>query len=476
MGHKTLIFVPTYDEHENVPVLCEEIHKLGLDADVLFMDDNSPDGTGPLLEKLKARYPRLIVQHRAGKLGVGSAHYDAIQWAYDQGYQVMVTMDCDFTHSPADIPGMIRAAGQCDLSIGSRWTRKGSLPGWSAYRRGMTMLGRFLTKYVLGIPQDASGAFRVYRLDRVPRAVFQLVRTRGYSFFFESLFIFNRNCFSIAEFPIVLPARTYGHSKMSAAAAFKSARYIFELSLANLRRPEQFLLEGKSVQIDPTLRDPQDWNAYWDAPAGRGGMLYELIAGIYRRMVIVRNLDRAIARMFPPGSTLLHAGCGSGQVDVNLQRRMRITALDICAEALCLYARNNPKVADIRHASIFALPFADASFDGVYNLGVVEHFTHAQIACILAEFHRVLKPRGKILIFWPHRWGTSVFVLRTVHFLLNNVMGRKARLHPPEISHSRNRAQAKEILAKAGFRLLDYQFGAADFFVQAVVVGQKLSE
>jgi len=474
MSERTLIFVPTYNELENAPVLCEEIHKLGLDADVLFMDDNSPDGTGPLLEELKQHYPRLIVQHRKGKLGVGSAHHDAIHWAYDQGYAVLVTMDCDFTHSPADIPGLISAASQCDISVGSRWVREGSLPGWSAYRRGMTTLGRLLTKYVLGIPQDASGAFRVYRLDRVPRAVFQLVRTRGYSFFFESLFIFNRNCFSIVEYPIILPARTYGHSKMSGAAAFRSARYIFELLFANLRRPEQFLLEGKPVQTDPALHDPQDWNAYWDSSSARGGALYELIAGIYRRRVIVRNLDRAIERAFPPGSALLHAGCGSGQVDVNVQRRMRITALDISPGALRLYARNNPKAAGIRHASIFALPFGDASFDGVYNLGVVEHFTHAEIERILAEFRRVLKPGGKCVVFWPHRWATSVFVMRVVHFLLNDVMGKNARLHPPEISHSRNRGQAREMFAKAGFRLLDYRFGASDFFVQAVVVAEKL--
>ena len=240
---KTLVFVPTFNERENAPRMCGEIHKLGLDADLLFVDDDSPDGTGRLLDELKPRYARLIVRHRAGRLGIGSAHFEAIQWAYDQGYQVLVTLDCDFTHSPSDIPAMIDAARRCDLSVGSRWVRENSLPGWNVMRRSITLLGHFLTKTVLGIPQDASGAFRAYRLDRLPRELFQLVRSRGYSFFFESLFVVNRNGFSIAEVPIVLPARTYGHSKRSAAVALRDAVFIFELYLDYRRRPERYLLE-----------------------------------------------------------------------------------------------------------------------------------------------------------------------------------------------------------------------------------------
>ena len=110
MGDRTLIFVPTYNERDNAANMCEQLHKLGLDADVLFVDDNSPDGTGTLLEGLTARFPRLIVHHRPGKLGIGSAHAEAIGWAYDQGYQLLVSLDCDFTHSPTDIPAMIDAA------------------------------------------------------------------------------------------------------------------------------------------------------------------------------------------------------------------------------------------------------------------------------------------------------------------------------------------------------------------------------
>ena len=471
--NKTLIFVPTYNERDNAPRMVRELAALGLDADILFVDDNSPDGTGDLLEALQHEIPRLIIRRRTGKLGVGSAHAEAIAWAYEQGYTTLVSLDCDFTHSPSDIPAMIEMSRTCDIAVGSRWARKNSLPGWNLFRRAMTMLGHLLTKIVLGISQDASGAFRAYRLDRLPAGVFDLVHSQGYSFFFESLFILSRNGFAIGEVPITLPARTYGSSKMSASAAFRSACFIFELALANLRKPEQFLLANPSLVLDPALCDPQDWDTYWNRSGEAGNPVYETIAGIYRRGIIKRNLEKAIRREFPAGSKLLHAGCGSGQVDVGLQHDMHITALDISPGALDLYARNNRQAESVRHGTIFSLPFESGTFDGVYNLGVVEHFTAEEIQRILGEFRRVLKPGGKIVIFWPHARATSVLVLGLCHRFLRSALKSEKKLHPPEISLIPSKQRAQEILRTAGFEPAGYRFGLSDFFVQAVVVGKK---
>lgn len=478
MAPKTVIFIPTYNERDNAPHMCEEIHKLNLDADVLFVDDNSPDGTGDLLEEMKARFPRLIVQHRSGKLGIGSAHFDAIQWAYEAGYTTMVTMDCDFTHSPADVSILLEAAKGGDVAVGSRWMKRTSLPGWNVFRRTMTMAGHLLTKFILGIPQDATGAFRVYNLEKIPREIFGLVLTKGYSFFFECLFILNRNGFKVVEVPIALPARTYGSSKMSGFAAFESGRFIFELLFASIRRPEQFLLEKNSPLIDASLFDPQEWDAYWSGSSYQregknAGSIYEIVAGIYRRLVIRRNLETTIQRIFPESSRLLHAGCGSGQVDVNIQKRMRITALDISPNALHLYARNNHYAEKIIHGSIFDLAIPNESFDGVYNLGVMEHFTDDEIQRILGEFKRVLKPGGKVVCFWPHARATSVFVLNAAHFLLNRILKNKRKLHPPEISLCRSKSMVREILNRAGFNLIEYIFGMHDCFVQAIIVAKK---
>src|SRR4051812_31367649 len=156
MADRTLIFIPSYNERENVRPMCEQILALGLDADVLFMDDNSPDGTGEILDQLALVHPRVRVVHRPGKLGIGAAHLDGIAYAYDQGYEVLVTMDCDFTHSPADIPLFLQASQRADICVGSRFLEKHSLPGWSMLRKSLTVLGHSLTKRLLGISQDAT--------------------------------------------------------------------------------------------------------------------------------------------------------------------------------------------------------------------------------------------------------------------------------------------------------------------------------
>jgi SAM-dependent methyltransferase len=154
---------------------------------------------------------------------------------------------------------------------------------------------------------------------------------------------------------------------------------------------------------------------------------------------------------------------------------MRITALDISPGALFLYARNNPQATAIKHGSIFNLPFPDGSFDGIYNLGVMEHFTQGQIAQILTEFRRVLRPEGKIVLFWPHARATSVFVLKAVHFVMNRLLKNEKKLHPAEITHMQSKKHARAILNNSGFDLADYRFGASDLFVQAVIVGKKSS-
>src|SRR5580704_6918211 len=120
-AQKTLIFVPTYEERDNVQPMLVDLRRHAPDADIVFMDDNSPDGTGELLDTLAKTEPRLKVIHRAGKLGIGGAHLDGIAYAYDHGYDTLVTLDCDFTHSPADIPLLLARSGDAHLTIGSRF-------------------------------------------------------------------------------------------------------------------------------------------------------------------------------------------------------------------------------------------------------------------------------------------------------------------------------------------------------------------
>ena len=477
-----LVFIPTYNEAENAARLCRELSALNLGADILFCDDGSPDGTGEIVDGLEREFAHVRAMHRPGKLGVGSAHQEGIRYAYAHGYKTLVTMDCDFTHQPADVEQLLkvaRSAGKA-VSIGSRYLKHDSLPGWNIVRRSLTYLGHFLTVNLLRLPQDATGALRVYQLSAIPEELFDRVRSRGYSFFFESLFVLHRNGFVIEEMPIALPARTYGSSKMCWRETVRSASRLLKLYWAAVRHPESFLLTSPLLPIleaEAPLQDPQGWDTYWTRGHQKSRRVYSFVASLYRRLAIRRSLNYFIHKHFRPGAQLLHAGCGSGQVDSELSREMRITAVDISLPALESYRRNNPGAEAVRHGDILHLDdVAGGSFDGAYNLGVVEHFTHDQIVQILREMGRTVKPGGKVVIFWPHRWATSVFVLKVIHRLLDLFRRQdkpQVRLHPPEISLLASRDQAREVVERAGFNLVEYYFGMRDLLVQAVVVGCK---
>lgn len=246
MADKTLIFIPTYNERENVTPLWQEIAALGLDADVVFMDDRSPDGTGEVLDALAAKNPRLKILHRPGKLGIGTAHQAGIAYAYDQGYKILVTMDADFTHSPGNIPLLMQRLGDAEIAVGTRYMQKDSLAGWSLWRKFLTGLAHVLTTWLLDLKYDSTGAFRVYRLDRIPPEIFSLIQSKGYSFFFESLHVLHFNRYKIEELPIGLPPRVAGHSKMSYRDMFRSLEMLAKTFLRRIFRPNSFRLRPKA--------------------------------------------------------------------------------------------------------------------------------------------------------------------------------------------------------------------------------------
>ncbi len=259
---RIIIFIPTFNERGNVERMAGELSALGLDADILFLDDNSQDGTGQILDNLAGEVPRLSVVHRSGKQGIGSAHQVGISLAYSSGYDVLVTLDCDFTHDPKDIRRLLAALQGHDVAVGSRYLERGSLAGWNLVRRCLTMFGHFLTVTLLGLRHDASGAFRAYDLRRINREIFTLVISQSYSFFFESLFVLVRNGLSINEIPIILPPRTYSSSKLTVCEAFRGGSYLLRLWLENLSHPERF----RQVRpLDVSLSNPPatDWDAYW---------------------------------------------------------------------------------------------------------------------------------------------------------------------------------------------------------------------
>lgn len=473
-----LICIPTYNEAENIEVLFRSIQQLNLNADILFLDDNSPDGTGQIAEKIATENPNVCVLHRPGKLGIGSAHLTGIRWAREHGYRLLLTMDCDFTHSPERITDFLSHSDEYDVVIGSRYLQPGSLRTWNYLRKFLTHFGHFLTTTFLKMPHDATGAFRLYRLDRISPSLFDAVQSRSYSFFFESLYILWLNKASIKEIPLELPARTYGHSKMVWRDALRSATLLLYLYLRTKIDRESFLASEPFVSNSnlPPTQVQRDWDVYWLAKQEPGTLLYDLIAVFYRKFIIKRILSHFIRKHFRKGTGLLHAGCGSGQVDASIANYVSISALDISIPALTMYRKFQPNAVEHIHASIFDIPKPDQSYDGIYNLGVMEHFTEEEIRAILREFHRVLKKDGTIILFWPPSYGITVKVLSMAHWLLRRMGKGHVKLHPDEITHVRSRSQVGKYLNDCGFTLSEFYFGIRDCFTQAVVVGKRLDD
>jgi glycosyltransferase involved in cell wall biosynthesis len=470
------VFVPTYNEAENIGLLVTQIFDLGLDADMLIIDDGSPDGTGDIVEKLRLAHPRLSLLRRRGKQGIGSAHVTALKYAKSHGYDILLSLDADFSHKPSDLPRLLALAESKDLVLGTRFARGESLAEWNLFRKMMTRLGHMLTLGLLGLPFDATGALRAYRLSAIPDALIALISSRDYEFFFESLMLMYTYGLAIGEVPISLPARTYGHSKMSARLVLRGFNRLVRLAM---KRPGMRARVRRISQVTPSAEEMQaDWDDYWASARHVQGerTLYDKIASFYRNYLIKPTLNSVIQETFPPGAELLHAGCGGGEVDVDVVRYAKVTALDISPEALGLYRSRHKGFARPVQGNICDLSTLDRRFDGIYNLGVMEHFSEEQIGQIFAQFNTRLTPGGKIVIFWPPVYGLSVIALHVIHFVLKSILRRRTQLHPAEPTKVTSRAQVERLLTAANFKLVSMSFGLRDAFTHVVIVGMKTGD
>jgi ubiquinone/menaquinone biosynthesis C-methylase UbiE len=218
-----------------------------------------------------------------------------------------------------------------------------------------------------------------------------------------------------------------------------------------------------------------EWDLYWEEKNSKktGNNVYDKFAAVYRKLIIKKILNHFTFKYFKKNDQVLHAGCGSGQVDMDLTGYVNITALDISDKALKIYKDIHGDKVKIVEGSIFKLPFDDHTFDGIYNLGVMEHFTEPEIQEILKEFKRVLKPNGTMVILWPPTFGLTVFVLDSAHFIMNKIFRMNIKLHPDEISRIRSKKYAYDIFEQAGFAVEDYYFGSMDLFTQVVIVAKN---
>lgn len=218
-----------------------------------------------------------------------------------------------------------------------------------------------------------------------------------------------------------------------------------------------------------------DWDIYW-SQQGSVTRTYGKIASIYRRWVIPRSLASTLRSSVFSGATLLHAGSGGGEVDIHLTETWNLISIDFSRRAVeehrARYIKNGHRDL-ISQADLFSLPFQDETFDGVFNLGVMEHFSGEQIVSALHEMRRVTKRGGVIVLYWPPVWGLSVLVLKIAKSILQPEKRRGTVLHPPEINLVRSRRQCSKWMRNAGLELERFSFGIGDVFTHQVIVARR---
>jgi dolichol-phosphate mannosyltransferase len=218
---QTLVALATYNEAENLPGLVDAVVSALPNADLLVVDDNSPDGTGRWCDERSASEPRLKCLHRAGKLGLGSATIEAIRYAIAHDYDVIVTMDADWSHDPAQLPELVSATERADVVIGSRYVDGGAIDGWPWHRRLLSRALNRISHARLRLPvQDASGAFRAYRVAKLRDLDLDSIRATGYAYLEEILWHLAEADATFAEVPITFRQRRAGRSKISWREAF----------------------------------------------------------------------------------------------------------------------------------------------------------------------------------------------------------------------------------------------------------------
>jgi dolichol-phosphate mannosyltransferase len=231
-SQRVLVSTATYNERDNLQPLIAEILSVLPGAAVLVIDDNSPDGTGRLADELAAADPRVHVLHRAGKLGLGSAIVAGMRYAMNEGYDLYVNMDADFSHHPRYLPNMIAGMAKNDVMIGSRYVRGGGTENWPLVRRAISLSVNTLTRILMRIPaRDTSGGYRCYRVSKLREVRFERMISRGYSFQQEMLYRCRQAGCRIGETPIVFADRRAGTTKVNTREVVRSLGVILFVGL-----------------------------------------------------------------------------------------------------------------------------------------------------------------------------------------------------------------------------------------------------
>ncbi len=250
---KISVVIPTYNEAGNISRLVSALFALPLDVNILIVDDNSPDGTGYLVDELAVDYPgRVTVLHRPKKLGISSAYVQAFHRALRQDVDAIAQMDADFSHDPAALVAMARCLESCDVVFGSRYMPGGSVDEqWSHWRRGLSALGNVYSRAILRIPaRDLTTGFRLWRSDTLRGMPLDAMQSNGFVFQVEMAYLAHCLEYRIREVPIYFPDRRRGKSKMSLDIQLEACFRVWQIWLTHRR----LCHIGKAARIQTELQ------------------------------------------------------------------------------------------------------------------------------------------------------------------------------------------------------------------------------
>ena len=235
---KAVVVIPTYNERDNLERLTRQILSQHEAIHLLVVDDNSPDGTGALADRLAAETQRVSVLHRAGKLGLGSAYREGFRLALDMGADLVVQMDADFSHDPAILPVFFEKMLESDLVIGSRYLNGVSVVNWPLRRLMLSYFASVYTRVITGLRiSDCTSGFKCFRRSALEAIDLSRVRSDGYSFQIEMNFRCVEHGFRVTEVPIIFIDRHAGTSKMSKRIVREAVLMVWKLKLGSLARP-----------------------------------------------------------------------------------------------------------------------------------------------------------------------------------------------------------------------------------------------
>ena len=236
MTDKILVIVATYNESENIKPLIAQIFKVVPEVNILVIDDNSPDKTYKIVEDLaNTEYKdKLFLMKRAGKLGLGTAYVAGFHYALDNGYDIIIQMDADFSHNPVYLPKLLDAIEDNDLVIGSRYVKGGGVVNWGLMRKIISRGGSLYSRTILGLPQhDLTGGFKCWRRKVLESIGIDDLKSTGYSFQVETTYKAFLNKFRIKEIPIIFEDRQFGQSKMSGGIFVEASLMILRLKFCS---------------------------------------------------------------------------------------------------------------------------------------------------------------------------------------------------------------------------------------------------